>query len=347
MRILAIDLESKSLAKIKEVGAWAYSRHPTTEVMCICATDVETDESVIIDFRKKIKPRVLERVNSYDCFLAHNYCFEQAMFENILMWHGFKLPRLWLDSMDICAYMGVPLGLAKAAEFLFNDEQAIQKDKAGTKIMQKLCTPYKGKIREGSEEEWQGLLDYCLQDSEVSKQIYLHCKPFIHHSEFTVMMETHDMNRRGIPFDKDLVDKLMKLYQEAVDEVDVTKYGLTTKDLNRNTWLPEFFADALGFHIPNMQAPTIEKVLNDPATPEKVIDILKARMVTSAASIKKLKKAVGWSGGESYIRNGFQYHGAKTGRFAGRGVQPQNLPRGFSKDEDIYKTLEMLNARYI
>jgi len=87
--------------------------------------------------------------------------------------------------------------------------------------------------------------------------------------------------------------------------------------------------------MPNMQAATVETALADDACPANLRMILEARQVLTLASIKKLNKLKDSCAGDPWIRNGFQYHGSKTGRFAGRGVQPQNLPRGFKDDAEI------------
>ena len=339
--MIAVDLETQSLAPIAEVGAWAYSKHESTVPLCICGKDIDTGEEKRVDLRLGVSEDDLSWFNSHKYMLAHNYTFEQAIFKNKLEKYGFNSDIVWVDSMDICAALGVPLTLEKAAEFLFHDDDAIRKDKEGKKSMYKICTPYKGKLKAYTDEDFNTLVDYCMMDTDVSYNIYKEGIKHITQEEGKVMLETHEMNYRGIPIDRKLIHKLMEVYEEAKSEIDIEKLGLSKSDLNRNTWMPSFLQAMFFWDVPNMRADTVESLL-DSDIPDNMRDILEARQIMGASSIKKLYKAIATSDGEHVIRNCFQYHGAGPGRFAGRGVQPQNMPRGFKKDEDIYNALEQL-----
>ena len=340
--MLVVDIETRSLAPIKTVGAWAYSRHKSTEPLCMCGTDPATLESITVDFTSEVTDDQRAFFNDHEVKIAHNYAFEEAIFYNQLWNLGFLPPKGWLDTMDICAYMGVPLSLAQACEFLFQDDEAIRKDAEGTKLKHKICVPREGKFKSYTQEDYEGLMDYCMTDVEVTSQIFSEGKKYIPSEEWVVMKETHEMNFRGIPLRRDLIQTLFREYEESKQEIDLSKYGIENKDLKRNKYLQDKIKELFDVEMPNMQAATVEGLIADGNTPEGLKEILECKQVFSASSLAKLTKAWVLSDMQDVVRNSFQYHGAKTGRFAGRGVQPQNMPRGFKKDEDIYKALKEL-----
>jgi DNA polymerase len=338
--MLVIDIETKSECDIKKAGAWAYSLHPSTEVMCMVATDMGTGQTRRIDFRGVTVPKITDFQNIY---IAHNIAFERAILENTLGWDmsGTK----WIDTQDIVAYMGAPLSLAGAAEFLLGDSEADQKDKAGRALMLKICTPSnrkKGTFKEYTEEDFIGLMDYCEQDVHVSKRIYEEYAKYIPEDEWKTMAETQEINHHGIPVDLDLVDRLEDYYQEACAELEAPE-GFVKEDVRRTAFMLKTLND-YGYPAENMQALTVETALKSEDLHPTMRSLLETRQILTMASVKKLKSLKAMCAGQPYFRNGFQYHGAKTGRYSGRGAQPQNLPRGFSEDIDIIMTRLLLGA---
>jgi len=255
----------------------------------------------------------------------------------------------WIDTQNIAAYMGAPLSLAGAAEFLLGDSEADQKDKEGSKIMHKICTPSnkkKGTFSKYTEDDFKKLIDYCEQDVHVSRQLYLKYKEYIPEYEWTIMQETIDMNHHGIPVDLDLVDAMEDYYQEACQECEVP-VGYQLTDVRRTAFMVKTLNE-MGCAIPDMKAESVDHVLGTDIVPsmEQIMGeevwanedarlLLDTKKIWTMASVKKLKKIKQSCAGQPWLRNGFQYHGAKTGRYAGRGAQPQNFPRGFKKDSDI------------
>jgi len=351
---LVVDIESKSLCDIKKCGAWAYSLHPSTEILCMVGTDTETGETRRVDFRYNDIPvsglqeqlaiyHNLEWFRNYGTLIAHNVGFEYAMLKNVLGWSVDDI--LWIDTQDIAAYLGAPLKLEKAAEFLFQDDQAVQKDKKGKKLIGKICTPSNKKKKtfgKYTEEDFQELIDYCEQDVKVSLEIYKQFWHLVPEYERTIMLATQRMNRRGIPVELSLVDKLQDFYDSACDELEVPK-GYVTSDVRRTAFMVDEI-NKLGYGIPNMQAETVEVALKDKSLNGKARMLLEAKQLMTMSSVKKLVKTVMWCDGEDTIKNGFQYHGAKTGRYAGRGVQPQNFVRGFDNDLDIILARAIIGA---
>jgi len=102
--------------------------------------------------------------------------------------------------------------------------------------------------------------------------------------------------------------------------------------------------NSLGYPAKNMQAATVEEALKMEDLHPTLRSLLEVRQILTMASVKKLKSLKAMCAGQPYFRNGFQYHGAKTGRYAGRGAQPQNLAKGYSQDIDIIMARLLLGA---
>jgi len=345
--MLVIDIETKSECDIKKAGAWAYSLHPTTQVMCMVIQETDGNENVFRwDFRdseEKYRYDKCLREDDPTTFIAHNISFEKAILENTLGWDMSKLE--WIDTCDIAAYMGAPLSLAGAAEFLLGDSEADQKDKDGRELMRNICTPSnrkKGTFSSYTEEEFQGLMDYCEQDVHVSKRLYEEFSPLIPDIEWEVMAETQEMNAHGIPVDLELVDMLEDFYQGACDELEAPE-GFKKTDVRRTGFMVDTM-NSLGYPAKNMQAATVEEALKMEDLHPTLRSLLEVRQILTMASVKKLKSLKAMCAGQPYFRNGFQYHGAKTGRYAGRGAQPQNLAKGYSQDIDIIMARLLLGA---
>ena len=327
---LVIDIETRSLADIKSVGAWAYSLHPSTEVLCICILNTDSGTTWRIDCREN----GWQPPTDFHTLIAHNINFEKAILLNKFNIDANKYT--WIDTQDIAAYMGAPLSLEGAAGFLLGDEDAKQKDMEGKKIMYKICRPTnkkKGMFSEYTEDEFKKLMDYCEQDVMVSAELYKKYWHRIPEEEKETMQMTQRLNHRGIPVDVELVDRMMKFYQDACKDLEVPE-GLVPSDVRRRDFLLQAIADR-GYIMQDMTKASVGLALEDPELPDEVRMILETREIMTMASIKKLDKLKAVLAGDNRMRNGFQYHGSKTGRFAGRGVQPQNLPRGFSHDIDI------------
>ena len=307
--------------------------------------DTDTGETRSLHSKKIWRHDDRQWFNSYDTWIAHNVSFEYAMCANELYLSGINMPKHWIDTQDIAAYMGAPLALEKAAEFLFHDNEAVQKDKEGRKLMMKICTPSNKKKKlfsKYTEGEFQGMIDYCEQDVRVSSEIYKKFWHLIPEYERTIMKATQRMNRRGIPIEHEIINKLQDFYDGACKELEVPE-GYTASDVRRTAFMVDSI-NAMGYGIPDMKAETVTDALKDDSLPEKARLLLEAKQIMTMSSVKKLKKTVEWCGGQDTIKNGFQYHGAKTGRYAGRGVQPQNFARGFDHDLDIILSRAIVGA---
>lgn len=328
-----IDLETRNKIKIK-AGAAKYSR--SAEVMCLSYQIGEEDV-------KSWKPGeplpedLFEFVRGGGEVHAHNANFEINIWNNVLVpAHGFPPMRLeqWRCTMAECFARGIPPSLENAAIALDLD---VEKDMVGKRLMQKLCRPrrpskHNPNIWHEKPEELQRLRDYCDQDviteAGVSKKIQR-----LPPREQSVFLFDQKVNERGVMVDRDLAESAVELWDHHCRSLDEELSRITFGALTS----PRQVAGSievirgLGVLLPDMTAPIVEEFLKrdlGSATARRILEIRQASSLTSIAKYKAMLLSICE---DDRIRGCFQYHGANTGRWAGRIVQLQNLPRGVIK----------------
>lgn len=198
-------------------------------------------------------------------------------------------------------------------------------------------------------EQIERLIEYCIQDLEVEhalSQVLEDLNP----TEQKVWELDQKINRRGLPVDERAVRAIISGLEEAEelalekmagtiledsayvfqeDEIRFEKLKSPRQAALFKDWVNSQLTE--GEPIDNVQAGTIEKLLERDALPSVVREVLKIRQTLSKSSTAKYKTLLNKLCEDGTIKDCFMYHGSRTGRFAGRGFQPQNLPRaGYS-----------------
>lgn len=335
-----IDFETRSEADIKKVGAWEYSLHPTTEVLCLAYKTGE-EKTLLLDLHRCKTPFKLPGLIE-----AHNAFFEKAIYQNILVkkygWPEIDESR-WRCSMAKAAACGLPAGLGDLADAL---SLPIKKDAVGNRLMLQLCKPRPDWNKNGDwktdkagnkikVEKWfddadrmQRLYEYCIQDVEAehaaSKRL-----PELSEKELKVWQIDQRINLRGVAVDRvtceaalDTVAKTKKIGNKRMREltgVSATQPELVRKWLNKNH----------GLELKDLTKDSVSKALDSENLAEDAREVLTIRKQISQASTAKIEQMTNRSGIDGRARDLFRYHGAnQTGRFAGKAIQLQNLPRG-------------------
>lgn len=354
-RIL-IDFETRSEIRLKgkdSPGAHKYAEHPSTRILCMGYQIGDGDVKIWWPFFGEDFPEeVRKAVEEGYVFEAHNAGFERAIWLNIIVReYGIPIPLTWADTMASCAYRALPMGLDDAGRVL-NLKQ--QKDKRGDFLIRKLCQPQKltkKDIKEGKAyPNWCDdtdlmleLGEYCKQDIRSEKELAWAVKD-LPPAEYDVWVLDCEINERGVFVDIDAVKAAEKI-RAAVEERLTARLGEITggavnsgSELDKmKTWL-----HSQGCHLDDLQADTIDAALarfksNGLNEKDPCYELLKIRQTLSRASAKKLAKFISMRCKDGRIRGLLAYHGASTGRWAGRGLQPQNFPR---PDEDIMSVIK-------
>lgn len=336
MTAISIDFETYSECDIKTAGGYNYAAHPTTEVICM-AWAIDDEEPQLWTPGDAIPQRLYDALDGAGEIWAWNAAFERAVWHHQMHKHGWYCdidPSQWNDTAALAATLALPRALGKCAEVL---ELSDQKDTRGRFLIQRLCKPYRGERRTD-----QHLLDelyaYCKQDvvtERAIKNYILKYKPMGEH-ERAVWLLDQEINWRGVGIDVPNVENALDLIIATAERLNASVVDLTDGALSgvgSRAQVMSWCRDQ-GYRLGGYDKNAILTALADPALPANVRDVLKVRQTLGKASTSKYLAMQNLAGADNRARGVFSYHGAQTGRWAGRGFQPQNLPRPAFNDAD-------------
>lgn len=367
MNIIHLDFETRSEVDIFKVGAWNYSVHPSTEILCMAYAvnngpiGLETKKDLERNYLQ-IPVMVFDSVfDKNPIFTAHYSMFENYIWHNILVKrYGWpKIPlRQWRCTAAKAASHALPRSLKNAADAL---DLKVRKDEDGKRIMLKMCKPRRltkkeektaiEKYRQSGmtnftnafpktpwhekEEDFEILYDYCINDVKVEREID-HVLPDLSPKEQEVWFLDQAINTRGVQVDTEAVNAALELIQQYTDECNEEVSRITNGYLDKvtQTALVLRWIERQDVSMPDYTKATVEETLKK-EIPSDVKRVLKIRQQTGKTSVKKYDKLKSATDKSGRLRDMFVYCGASTGRFAGKGVQLHNLPRGNIKDQEL------------
>lgn len=329
------DFETFSDLSVKDVGSWAYAEHPSTEILMMSYKAQGANKAGLWLPGEDFPQFIIDHINQGYPIEAHNCMFERAIWTTILFRQfSIPIPRRWIDTMASCAYRSVPLGLDKVGDALNLD---VVKDKRGKVLLNKLSRPQKPtkknpETRCRDPELMRELGEYCIQDSEAEDALG-NTLGDLSRDEFSTWVMDQNINKRGVAVDLEAVEGALKIVNTITTRMEAELRKITggaCQSGGEVAKILKWVQDSGVAHMPNLQAGTIEDILKTSwfdNRPE-VRRVLEIRQMLSRASAKKLIKFRDCTSNDGRLRVLLQYHGAGTGRWAGRGVQPQNFPRG-------------------
>lgn len=356
MRVF-IDFETRSPIDLRKCGVYRYAEDENTDILC-CAYKIE-DQPVQIWVPEWAQDRF-----KYPCdeenFLyamanatevhAHNAQFERVMWNEVMTRYGFDpIPRgRWWCTAAKAAYMGLPRYLEGACLHAGVTEK---KDKGeGYSIMMKMCKPRTPLLKERKvDPDWQTnlywhendyeflrLVDYCMQDVRAEYDLD-QALPDLPPIERKIYLMDQQINDRGLRVDmdaiahmKDAIEDFKETRQAQLSRVTEGQVQTATQNKKLMDWLND-----QNFFMDNLQAGTVESALKGDL-PSPVRQVLEIRQELSKASIKKLDSMQNAACRDGRVRGTVMYYGAqRTGRWAGRIIQPQNLPRGTKSIDEV------------
>ena len=363
MNIATIDFETRSPADLKKVGAYLYAKHKNTEAMCLAYKAPNMPhvglwhmEHTKVGISESEPPNELfKHILSGGLVEAHNAFFEWAIWSQIMVprygWPSIP-DHQWRCSASKASALALPRSLEGAAQAL---NLPVQKDMDGRKLMLRMCKPRastKGELSESgllfyheSPEELARLWEYCktdvLTEIAVSEAI-----PDLNPQELEVWLLDQKMNRHGVKFDLDLArsalivaDQWKKKLNSELTEI--TGLLSATQRAKVVAWL----AENENLTLPDTKAPTVAWFLSRPLTPraKKVLRIVTDVNKTSVRKYQTMLEKADPS--DWRIRDLLMYHGASTGRWAGKGVQVQNFPARDLIIKDFEESAELIKEQ--
>jgi DNA polymerase len=377
-RHLHLDFETYSEVDLTDVGAFRYANDPSTEILC-CAMSIDGREPVIWHPWLRDKDIVLleEHFDALEdphtLVYAFNAQFEMAIGIALLLRSmGIRCPELsrFRCVMSMARRACLPSSLDMLAEALGLEGG---KDKRGKALMKKfsMLQPAKKPTKKDpvglpirrihpldEPEEFAAYLEYCKQDVRVevkAAELLSYFDDPINNANYT--LDAY-INARGVPVNLDALRHAQKLVEQETAIVSEQFRKLVGLNFTQGEAIREW-ACRHGYDLPNMQAATIEALLEehedlDGDFVDDVIKALRMRAAVSYASIKKIPTMLACAGPhDNRIRGMLNHHGATTGRWTNSLVQFQNMKRPTIKNsEDAYRdicrgiSLEMLRFLY-
>lgn len=350
MRELAIDLETRSEQDIKFGGMHRYGLGKFFRIMIFGYQYSDMPEPVCVDLMagEKVPQEVLDDLpNSRILKTAYNAPFEMWCIEQDF---GIELdPTQWECTRIKAAMLGLPLSLDVVAKVLNLPQQKMSEGKALIKLFtmpQTVAAMKKngGKTwinPEDEPEKWQTFKEYNIQDIKTEVAIRQKIAFFtIPAQEMELWYFDYRMNARGICLDEDFFERAITIYEEnqirMLEETqDITGVDNPNSAAQLKVWLSEM----LQTEVTKLTKGEVEAMMKITDHAD-VLKVLKLRQQIAKSSIKKyfsMRKVICSDG---RARGLIQFYGAnRTGRFAGRLIQVQNLIKNFLKDLDLARSI--------
>lgn len=335
-----LDFEVYSDLDIRKVGGHRFARHPSAEVLIACyQLPGMRDPAVWLPRTQPPPKRLVGWVKGGGKLGAHNAAFERTVWAHTLTRQHPDLPPVkdtqWVCTAAKAAASGLPRALDKALKAL---ELPAEKDMEGSKLIKVFCQPRKPtkkdartRILPEQDERFQRFIQYCQQDvrGEMALDASL---PDLNTNERRMFLLDMKMNDRGLPIDLPLVEKALKVVRALgvgiAARVSLLTGGLKATQVQK---MLDFFYDR-GIELENMRAETVRQMVKREDLDDKTKELLELRVEAGKASTKKLISMLACADPDDHVvQGGFLYHGAHTGRYAGRLVQPHNFIRGLLK----------------
>ncbi|MBD2803466.1 DNA polymerase I [Xenorhabdus sp. ZM] len=350
--ILWLDLETYSEIPIKN-GTHAYAEH--AEIM-LFAWAVNNNPVQVWDVtRGTSMPKELHKslLDPTVILFAHNSHFDRTVLRRTMPRLYLGISR-WRDTMVQALAHGLPGALGALCEVLGLPADKA-KDKEGKALIQLFCKPRpkNSALRRATSkthpEEWQRFVAYAGLDIEAMREIHNRLPKWNYQGdELALWHRDQQINDHGVYMDIQLAKAAVDAVEQEQKQLAKRTQKLTDGDVQAATQrdaMLRHITMAFGVELPDMQKSTLERRIADPDLPLALRELLTIRLQASTTSTSKYKALMNGISSDGRLRGTLQFCGAsRTGRWAGRLFQPQNLPRA-TLDQGIIDTgIEALKA---
>ena len=344
-RILEMDIETFSDVDLIKCGVYAYADSPAFEVL-LFAYSFDGGETRVIDLAQgeELPGEVAEAVFDGSVVkTAFNANFERTCLSK--HFGRYLPPDSWHCSAVQAAVLALPRSLEDVGAVLGLDER---KMKEGKELIRYFCVPCKPTKANGGRrrnlpchapEKWELFKAYCMRDVDVEKAIRGKlCKFPIPEGEMELYRLDQRINDRGVPVDMGLVRQAVKCERLHKEVVTKRAYELTGLE-NPNSvaqlkgWLGEN-----GVEAESLSKKAVTEMIGE--SDGEVEELLRLRLLMAKTSVKKYEAMERSVCSDGRVHGLLQFYGAnRTGRWAGRLVQVQNLPQNHIEDLELARRL--------
>lgn len=356
MKTLSIDIETYSSIDLSKSGVYHYTEAPDFEIL-LFGYSIDGDEVQVVDIAngEKLPPDVLAALTDdavtkwafnaqFERVCLSRYLRDINRFDNT----GYGIlqdtvgdylnPEAWRCTMVWSAYMGLPLSLEGVGAVLGLEKQKLTE---GKDLIRYFCVPCKPTAANGQRirnlptdapDKWANFKSYNLRDVETEMSIQQKLSKFV--VPDSVWDEYHldqEINDRGVALDMTLVKEAIAMDTRSRSELTAKMQKLTKLDNSNSViQMKQWLADN-GMETDTLGKKAVVELLKT-ASPE-LRDVLMLRQQLSKSSVKKYQTMENAVCADGRARGMFQFYGAnRTGRWAGRLIQMQNLPQNHLPD---------------
>ena len=345
MKTLSLDLETYSSVDLGKSSVYRYAESPDFDILLLgyCADGGEVQ---VVDLAQgeQVPPEVIDALtDARVCKWAFNAQFERVCLSQWLRRNGYPLrneryaapddpcmaylnPAGWHCTMVWSAYLGLPLSLKDVGAALGLDKRKLTE---GKELIRYFCVPGKDGTRHvpaSAPEKWVTFKAYNLRDVETELAIQKRLQKYPVPEE--VWAQYHldqQINDRGIAVDRTLVRGAIDIDERSREELTARLRELTMLDNPNSVQQMKDWLAANGLQTDTLGKKQVAELLK--TAPEPLKSVLVLRQQLAKSSVKKYQAMENAVCADGRVRGCFQFYGARTGRWAGRNIQLQNLPR--------------------
>lgn len=338
MQNLSIDIETYSSVNLQKAGVYKYAESPDFDIL-LFGYSVDGGAVHVIDLAcgEKIPAEIVDALSDESVIKwAFNAQFERVCLSNYLdTWFS---PDSWHCTMVWSATLGLPLSLEGVGAVLGLEKQKLTEGKNLIKYFCVPCAPTKtngGRTRnlpQHDKEKWEQFKAYNLRDVEtemsIQKKLTRFPVPDFIWDEYHLDQEIND---RGIGLDMTLVEQAIAI--DSISRKNLTQQIQNLTDLDNPNSVAQMkgWLSDNGLEMDTLGKKAVAETLK--TAPKHLADVLSLRQMLAKSSVKKYTAMQTAVCKDSRARGMFQYYGAnRTGRFAGRIIQLQNLPQNHMSD---------------
>lgn len=357
MKTLSLDLETYSSVDLGKSSVYRYVESPDFDILLL-GYSADGGEVQVVDLAQgeQIPTEVIDALTDERvCKWAFNAQFERVCLSQWLRRNGYPLrneryaapddpcmaylnPAGWHCTMVWSAYLGLPLSLKDVGAALGLDKQKLTE---GRELIRYFCVPGKDATRRmpaSAPEKWATFRGYNLRDVETEMAIQERLRKYPVPEE--VWSQYHldqQINDRGIGVDRTLVRGAIGIDKRSREELTARLQELTMLDNPNSVQQMKDWLAANGLQTDTLGKKQVAELLK--TAPEPLKSVLVLRQQLAKSSVKKYQAMENAVCADGRVRGCFQFYGARTGRWAGRNIQLQNLPQNRMPDLEQARSL--------
>lgn len=345
MALLAIDIETYSDVDLTKCGVYAYCDSPQFEIL-LFAYAFDEEETQIIDLAcgEQLPQRVLDALEDENTIkTAFNAAFERTCLSKYL---GKKLrPVSWQCTAVQSAMLALPLSLDGVGEVLDIQRKKLKEGADLVRFFSMPCKPTKangGRTRNlpsDEPEKWERFKTYCIRDVDAEREIRYKLRNYpIPENEMRLYQMDQEINDRGILVDRELVENAVLCDTQYKEAVTARAYELTGLDNPNSPAQIKSWLSCRGVEVESLDKKSVKAMISD--ADGEVLEVLQLRLLMAKTSVKKYEAIERSVCSDGRCHGLLHFYGAnRTGRWAGRLVQVQNLPQNHIVDLKLARNL--------